>query len=81
MNITLPKYARLTRSPRAGGEKDLLASFYGDDGDDTITVELARCEGGQIEFSFSRSGLSESCFSKAELAKVLEVSAVLFAAL
>lgn len=79
--MTLPKYAWQSKSPQAGGEKDLLASFYGDDKRDTITVELGRCESGDLELIFMRSGGIETCFSREEMAKVLEISNILFAAI
>ena len=78
--MNLPKYAWPDRSPHTGGEKDLVASFRGDDRD-TITVAIERCEGHTFNLALSRSGLSESRFSKPELAHVLEIANILFSEL
>lgn len=78
--VTLPKYAYQERSPRAGGECDLWATFQGDDRD-SITICLEYGEGETFYLNFMRSGFGESRFSKPELAKVIEVSSALFAAL
>ena len=77
--MNLPSFAFVGRS-RAGGERDLVADFRGDDGS-TITVTIGPCEDGQVQFSFDRSGVSETCFSQGELGKVISVSLSLFAAL
>jgi hypothetical protein len=82
---TLPSYAYPDRSPSAGSEHDLLASFRSDD-DDTITVAIERGERNEdgsypYYLALSRSGLTEARFTKKELSRVLEVAAALFGSL
>jgi len=78
--MTLPPFASVGHSPRAGGARDLVAEFTGDDGG-TIVVCIERHEDGQLQFCLSRSGVYETCFSRAELGRVINVSLCLFAAL
>jgi len=74
----LPAYAFPYAHP-AAGRGDVGAEFRGDGGD-CITVGIDRTDGGMLALQFGRSGLSENCFSRGELAKVLELAGILFAA-
>jgi len=74
----LPFYAFPYEHP-AAGRGDVGAEFRGDDGG-TITVGIERIESGMLALQFGRSGLGENCFSRGELAKVLELADILFAA-
>jgi len=73
--MNLPSYAFPYRSRRADGERDLLATFRGDD-HDTITVGIERGEPGTLYLSLLRSGCTEGRFSKEELGRMLEVATV-----
>ena len=74
----LPKYAFPYAHP-AAGKGDVGAEFRGDDGG-CITVGIERMEGGMLSLQTGRSGLGENCFTRGELAKVLELAGILFAA-
>lgn len=74
----LPAYAFPYTHP-AGGRGDVGAEFRGDDGG-TITVGIERTEGGMLLLQMGRSGLGENMFSRGELAKVLELTRILFEA-
>lgn len=76
--LELPKYAFEYRHP-AGGKGDVGAQFRGDDGG-SICVGIERMEDGMLALQLGRSGLGENCFSRGELAKVLELAGILFAA-
>ena len=77
-NGKLPSYAFPYAHP-AAGRGDVGAEFRGDDGG-TICVGIERMESGMLLLQTGRSGLGENCFSKTELAKVLELACILFAA-
>ena len=76
--LELPVYAFPYAHP-AAGRHDVGAEFRGDD-DGSICVSIERTEGGQLALQLGRSGLGENCFSCAELARVLELAGILFAA-
>jgi hypothetical protein len=75
---TLPAYAFPYAHP-AVGKGDVGAEFRGDD-DGSICVSIERTEGGQFSLQLGRSGLGENCFTRNELARVLELAGILFAA-
>ena len=77
----LPGFAFHERAARAGGERDFIASFAGDDRSH-ITVGLkysADCP-NEPELIIQRSGFSDSCFSMPELQKVHAVIGALLLA-
>ena len=75
----LPAYAFPYAHP-AATKGDVGASFYEDDGHGTICVSIEQLECGQVQLCTHRGGLSESCFTRNELARVLELAGILFAA-
>ena len=75
---TLPAYAFPYQHP-AAQKGDVGAEFRGDDGG-CITVGIERMESGMLALQLGRSGLGENCFTKNELARVLELVGILFAA-
>ena len=74
----LPAYAFPYQHP-AAQKGDVGAEFRGDDGG-CITVGIERTEMGMLLLQTGRSGLGENCFTKNELARVLELAGILFAA-
>lgn len=76
--LELPLYAFPYAHP-AAGRGDVGAEFRGDDGG-AICVGIERMESGMLALQIGRSGLGENCFSRGELAKVLEIAGILFAA-
>ena len=74
----LPLYAFPYAHP-AAQKGDVGAEFRGDDGG-CITVAIEKTEFGALMLQTGRSGLGENCFTHGELARVLELSAILFAA-
>lgn len=73
----LPKYASPESSPRAGGARDLLATFYSEERD-SITVSIERGEEDQFYLVLSRSGLVDNTFSKRDLGRVIDVAKALY---
>ena len=78
MTSALPAYAFPYAHP-AAGKGDVGAEFRGDDGG-CITVGIERMEEGMLALQLGRSGLGENCFTKNELARILELAGILFAA-
>jgi len=78
-SIELPKYAYPYSHP-AAQKGDVGASFYEDEGGGTICVSIERTEGGQLNLITLRGGICESCFTRNELARVLELAGILFKA-
>ena len=76
--LELPAYAFPYAHP-AASKGDVGAEFRGDDGG-CITVGIERMEGGMLALQLGRSGLGENCFTKNELARVLELAGIMFAA-
>ncbi len=72
----LPKYAWPYRHP-AAQRGDVGATFYEDEGGGTISVYIQVGDGETFYFNTDRGGMSESRFSRQELARVLEVAAAL----
>jgi len=77
LNDPLPSYAYPGRPNGTNRENDQVAEFRDEDGG-TITVGIGPMEGGQFEFYVWRSGLSETCFTKKELFRILDIAMALY---
>lgn len=77
----LPGFAFAEQANRAGGERDFMASFYGDDKSHlTVALEYSSDDPDTPSLQLWRSGMDETCFTVRELEKIHAVIGALLLA-